>query len=127
MRAPLLWIGTDDGLIHVTQDDGKTWHERDAAELTPWSKVVMIEASHFDANEAYAAVDRHQLEDNEPYIYRTRDAGKTWQTITQRPAGRRLRADGEGRSEAARAARSPAPSAACSSRSTTATTGSRCS
>ena len=42
----------------------------------------MIEASHFDANEAYAAVDRHRLEDYEPYIYRTRDAGKTWQKIT---------------------------------------------
>src|SRR5437773_3870144 len=42
----------------------------------------MIDASHFDANEAYAAVDRHRLEDNEPYIYRTRDGGKTWQGIT---------------------------------------------
>jgi hypothetical protein len=49
---------------------------------------VMIEASHFDANEAYAAVDRHRLEDNEPYVYRTRDAGKTWQKITNGlPAG----------------------------------------
>ena len=51
-------------------------------ELTPWSKVVMLEASHFDVNEAYAAIDRHRLEDNEPYIYRTRDGGKTWQKIT---------------------------------------------
>jgi hypothetical protein len=48
----------------------------------------MLEASHFDANEAYAAVDRHRLEDNEPYLYRTRDAGKTWQKITNGlPAG----------------------------------------
>ena len=48
----------------------------------------MIEASHFDANEAYAAVDRHRLEDNEPYVYRTKDAGKTWQKITNGlPAG----------------------------------------
>jgi photosystem II stability/assembly factor-like uncharacterized protein len=82
VKAPLLWIGTDDGYIHVTQDDGKTWANVTPRELNAWSKVVMLEASHFDANEAYAAVDRHRLEDNEPYIYRTKDAGKTWQTIT---------------------------------------------
>jgi hypothetical protein len=52
------------------------------AAVTPWSRVTMIEASHFDANVAYASVDRHQLQDFEPYIYRTRDAGKTWQRIT---------------------------------------------
>ena len=56
--------------------------------MTAWSKVTMIDASHFDANEAYAAVERHQLEDYEPYIYRTRDGGKTWQKITSGlPAG----------------------------------------
>ena len=87
----------------------------------------MIEASHFDANEAYAAVDRHRLEDYEPYIYRTKDAGKTL-AEDHRPAcrpastcrrSRRIRR-GAGCS-------SPAPSWACSSRSTTATPGSRCS
>jgi photosystem II stability/assembly factor-like uncharacterized protein len=82
LRAPLIWIGTDDGLIHLTPDDGKTWQNATPRELTPWSKVVMLEASHFDANEAYAAIDRHRLEDNEPYIYRTKDAGKTWTRIT---------------------------------------------
>jgi len=82
VKAPLLWIGTDDGYIHITQDDGKTWSNVTPRELNAWSKIVMLEASHFDANEAYAAVDRHRLEDNEPYIYRTRDAGKTWQKIT---------------------------------------------
>ena len=88
VRAPLLWIGTDDGYIHVTQDDGKTWTNVTPRELTAWSKVVMLEASHFDANEAYAAVDRHRLEDNEPYVYRTKDGGKTWQKITNGlPAG----------------------------------------
>jgi photosystem II stability/assembly factor-like uncharacterized protein len=88
LRAPLLWIGTDDGLIKVTPDDGKTWQDVTPRELTAWSKVVMIEASHFDADEAFAAVDRHRLEDNEPYIYRTRDAGRSWQTITRGlPAG----------------------------------------
>jgi photosystem II stability/assembly factor-like uncharacterized protein len=82
LRAPLIWIGTDDGYVHVTPDDGKTWQNVTPRELTSWSKVVMIEASHFDANAAYAAVDRHRLEDNEPYLYRTRDSGKTWTKIT---------------------------------------------
>ena len=82
LNAPLVWIGTDDGLIKVTQNDGQTWQDVTPKELTAWSKVVMIEASHFDANEAYAAVDRHRLEDNEPYVYRTRDGGKSWQRIT---------------------------------------------
>ena len=88
VRAPLLWIGTDDGYIHVTQDDGKNWTNVTPREINAWSKVVMLEASHFDANEAYAAIDRHRLEDNEPYIYRTKDGGKTWQKITNGlPAG----------------------------------------
>jgi photosystem II stability/assembly factor-like uncharacterized protein len=88
VRAPLVWIGTDDGLIQVTPDDGGTWQDVTPRALTPWSKVTMIEASHFNPDEAYAAVERHQLEDYEPYIYRTRDGGKTWQKITNGlPAG----------------------------------------
>jgi len=88
VRAPLIWIGTDDGYIHVTPDDGKTWQNATPRELSAWSKVVMLEASHFDANEAYAAVDRHRLTDNEPYVFRTKDGGKTWQKITSGlPAG----------------------------------------
>ncbi len=83
LRAQTIWIGTDDGLIHKTDDDGKTWADVTPPELTPWSKVVMLIASHFDVNEAFAAVDRHRLTDNEPYIYRTRDGGKTWAKITK--------------------------------------------
>ncbi len=87
-NADLIWIGTDDGYIQKTLDGGKTWQNITPPELTAWSKIVMMQASHFDANEAYAAVDRHRLEDNDPYIYRTRDAGKTWQRITNGlPAG----------------------------------------
>ncbi|HVS82894.1 MAG TPA: hypothetical protein VHE60_14285 [Pyrinomonadaceae bacterium] len=82
LRASMIWIGTDDGLIQGTNDDGKTWKNVTPPALTSWSKVVMIEASHFDVDEAYAAVERHQLEDYEPHIYRTRDAGKTWTEIT---------------------------------------------
>jgi len=82
LRAPLIWIGTDDGLIHATNDDGKTWRNVTPSGVTSWSKVTMIEASHFDAGEAYAAVERHQLEDYEPHLYRTRDGGKSWTEIT---------------------------------------------
>ena len=88
VRAPTIWAGTDDGLVHLTQDEGRTWQNVTPAEITPWTKVVMIDASHFDANTAFAAAERHQLEDYEPHIYRTRDAGRTWQTITRGlPAG----------------------------------------
>ena len=81
LDANLVWVGTDDGLIHVTHDDGKTWHNVTPAEITPWSKVAEIDASHFDANVAYAAVDRHRLEDYTPHVYRTRDGGKSWQEV----------------------------------------------
>jgi len=86
--VPMLWAGTDDGLIHVTTDDGKQWKDVTPPPLTAWSRVTMIEASHFDFNAAYASVDRHQLQDFEPYIYRTRDMGRTWEKITSGlPAG----------------------------------------
>jgi photosystem II stability/assembly factor-like uncharacterized protein len=88
LRAGTVWIGTDDGYFHMTNDDGKTWQNVTPPAVTSWSKVVMMAASYFDVSAAYAAVDRHQLEDYEPYIYRTRDAGKTWQQITTGlPAG----------------------------------------
>ena len=84
----MIWIGTDDGYFQLTNNDGKTWTNVTPPQVTAWSKVVMMEASHFDVNEAYAAVERHQLEDYEPYIYRTRDSGKTWAAITTGlPAG----------------------------------------
>ena len=79
--AKLLWAGTDDGLIHVTRDDGKTWNDVTPPPMTPWSKVSQIEAGHFDAGTAYASVDRHRINDMKPYIYRTHDGGKTWENI----------------------------------------------
>ena len=83
LRASMIWIGTDDGLIQLTKDDGKTWQNVTPPAMTSWSKVVMIEASHFNVDVAYAAVERHQLADYEPHIYRTVDAGKTWSEITK--------------------------------------------
>jgi photosystem II stability/assembly factor-like uncharacterized protein len=73
-----IWVGTDDGRIWRTRDEGARWTEVTPAALTAWSKVGIIEASHFDADTAYAAVDRHRLDDFRAYVYRTHDGGRTW-------------------------------------------------
>src|SRR3974390_1727645 len=83
LKADLLWAGSDTGLLHLTTDGGKTWSNVTPKELGDWDKIAMIEASHFDAATAYAAVDRHRLDDRAPYLYRTRDYGKTWQPIAK--------------------------------------------
>jgi photosystem II stability/assembly factor-like uncharacterized protein len=77
-----LWAGTDDGLIQLTRDAGKTWKNVTPPQLKPWSKVSIIEASHFDAGTAYAAINSFRLDDLRPHIYRTRNYGATWQEIT---------------------------------------------
>lgn len=81
LNKDLIWTGSDDGSIHVTSDGGQNWKNVTPTVLTPWSKVTFIEASHYDANVAFAAVDRHRLDDLKPYIYVTRDSGKSWQEI----------------------------------------------
>jgi photosystem II stability/assembly factor-like uncharacterized protein len=81
-KAEVIWAGSDTGLVHLTTDGGKTWGDVTPKGLSDWSKVTMIEASHFDPAVAYAAVDRHRLDDQAPYLYRTRDYGKTWHPIT---------------------------------------------
>jgi photosystem II stability/assembly factor-like uncharacterized protein len=78
----IIWVGTDDGLIHVTRDGGKAWSNVTPPELKPWMKVSPMDASHFDANTAYAAVNTIRLDDLRPHVYRTRDGGRTWTTIT---------------------------------------------
>jgi photosystem II stability/assembly factor-like uncharacterized protein len=76
-----LWAGTDDGLIQVTRDGGKTWNDVTPPEMKAWAKVSVLEASHADANEAYAAINTVRLDELHPHIYRTRDGGKSWQHI----------------------------------------------
>jgi photosystem II stability/assembly factor-like uncharacterized protein len=77
-----LWAGTDDGLIWITRDGGKSWSDITPKDVTPWSKVTQISASRYDEQTAYASVSRFRINDLHPYIYRTRDGGKTWQSIT---------------------------------------------
>ncbi|PYQ63251.1 MAG: hypothetical protein DMF53_10705, partial [Acidobacteria bacterium] len=76
-----LWVGTDDGLIWRTHDEGAHWDNVTPAGLGPWSKVGILDASHFDPETAYAAVDRHRLDDVKPYIYRTHDGGRHWDLV----------------------------------------------
>jgi photosystem II stability/assembly factor-like uncharacterized protein len=80
--ADTIWAGTDDGLIYITQDAGKSWRNVTPPELKPWSKVSIIEASHFAAGTAYAAINSFRLDDLRAHIYRTRDFGKSWTEIT---------------------------------------------
>jgi len=77
VAAGQIWAGTDTGLIHLTRDNGKTWNNVSPPGLADWSKISLIDAGHFDAGTAYAAIDRHRLDDIGPYIYRTHDFGPT--------------------------------------------------
>ncbi len=78
LKADEIWAGSDTGRIHLTTDGGKTWRDVTPPNLSPWSKLSLIEASHFDPARAYAAVDRHRLGDRKPYLYITHDYGKSW-------------------------------------------------
>ena len=82
LSAAQIWTGSDTGRIFLTRDAGKTWTNVTPPGLSDWSKITQIEASHFAAGEAWAAVDRHRLEDYAPHLYRTRDFGKTWTEVT---------------------------------------------
>ncbi|MBE3126385.1 MAG: glycoside hydrolase [Acidobacteria bacterium] len=79
--ANRIWVGTDDGLIHVTANGGHSWINVTPPQLTPWAKVSVMDAGRFDALTAYAAVNTLRLDDMRPHIYRTHDGGKTWTEI----------------------------------------------
>jgi photosystem II stability/assembly factor-like uncharacterized protein len=83
VNGDLIWAGSNTGLIHLTRDGGKTWNNVTPAGLSDWSEVSLIEASHFDPAVAYAAVSRSRLDDQTPYLYRTRDYGASWQSIAR--------------------------------------------
>ena len=76
-----IWCGTDDGLIHLTTDSGKSWNNVTPPTVSAWQKISVIEAGHFDANTAYAALNTLRLDDLRPHILKTHDGGKTWTEI----------------------------------------------
>ncbi|MGH9928462.1 MAG: WD40/YVTN/BNR-like repeat-containing protein, partial [Pyrinomonadaceae bacterium] len=82
IAAGTIWIGTDNGLVQLTRNEGVTWSEVSPRGLPPWSMMSVIDASPHDVASAYAAIDRHQMDDIAPHIYRTQDYGKTWTAIT---------------------------------------------
>jgi hypothetical protein len=83
LDADIIWAGTDDGLIHITKDGGKSWQNVTPPTLRSWDKISQIDASHFDKNTAYISVNAFRLDDLTPYIYKTKDGGKTWTLITK--------------------------------------------
>jgi photosystem II stability/assembly factor-like uncharacterized protein len=83
LQAGTLWAGTDDGLVWLTRDDGKSWTKVTPRDLPEWSMVSMIEASPHDAGTAYLAIDRHKLDDFNPWIFKTSDFGQTWTRINK--------------------------------------------
>jgi photosystem II stability/assembly factor-like uncharacterized protein len=83
-EAGLIWAGTNDGLVHLTRDGGQSWTNLTAnlPGLPAWGTVSNIEPSRYDAGTAYLTVDFHQVNNRDPYVYRTHDYGKTWKLIT---------------------------------------------
>jgi len=82
LRDHELWVGTDDGLVWRSRDEGAHWSDVTPRAVGPWSKVGMVETSFFDPDTVYLAVDRHRLDDRRPYVYRTHDGGRTWEPAT---------------------------------------------
>ncbi|MHB1765976.1 MAG: WD40/YVTN/BNR-like repeat-containing protein [Gammaproteobacteria bacterium] len=83
LRAGEIWVGTTDGLVWLTRDDGTHWHNVTPPSIKPWSRINRIQASPFSAGAAYLAVNRQRVNDLRPYIYRTNDFGRHWTRITR--------------------------------------------
>lgn len=93
VKQGTLWAGTDDGWVQVSTDDGKTWAKVTPSGIPQWATVDLIDPSPNNANAAYVAVDNHRQDDNKPYIFKTKDLGKTWTQITNGiPEGAYVRA-----------------------------------
>ncbi|MEZ4500241.1 MAG: hypothetical protein R2839_09220 [Thermomicrobiales bacterium] len=80
-KRGLFWAGTDDGLIHLSRDNAKTWKNITPPDLPEWTMISSIELSPFDDKTAYVAGTRYKLDDYDPYLYVTRDLGKSWNRI----------------------------------------------
>jgi hypothetical protein len=126
VTAGLLWAGTDDGYIWVSRDNGANWTNVTPKDIGDFTRISIIEPSHYLSCGAYVAANRYQLGDKRPILYKTTDCGKTWTKIVsgipETEFTRVIREDPSGAGCC-----SPAPNAACGSRSTTARGGRRCS
>ena len=123
----LIWVGSDDGLVHVSRDAGKTWTNvtEHLTGLPEWATIKMIEPSPFDAAVAYAVVDAHMIDDMHPYLYRTRDHGKTWALLSTARCPRTFRSTSCGKIPGRKGCSTREPSEAWCSRPTTARPGNR--
>ena len=81
VKAGVIWVGSDDGLIHVTQDDGKTWQNVTPKDMPEWIRINCIAASPFDAGTAYVAATMYLSDDFHPFLYKTTDYGRSWTKI----------------------------------------------
>jgi photosystem II stability/assembly factor-like uncharacterized protein len=81
VKKDLLWAGSDDGLVHVSPDGGKTWTNVTPPGLPEWATVLCVEPSRFDADTAFVIVDNHRQDDMKPYLFVTSDRGKTWKKL----------------------------------------------
>lgn len=82
VKQGVLWAGTDDGLVHVTTDEGKHWSKVTPKGLPQWAIISIIEPSHYDASTCYLAAHRYKWDDRHPYLFKTTDMGQTWTQIT---------------------------------------------
>jgi photosystem II stability/assembly factor-like uncharacterized protein len=82
LQRGLFWAGSDDGLVHISRDDGKSWQNVTPPDLPPWALISIIEPSPHDPATAYVAATRYKLDDFEPYLYKTSDYGQSWTRIT---------------------------------------------
>ncbi len=77
----IIWAGTDDGLVHLTNDGGKNWKDVTPPALTSWDKISQFDASHFDTKTAFFSVNAFRKDDLRPHVYKTNDGGATWKEI----------------------------------------------
>tara|TARA_R110000765_G_scaffold27827_2_gene67359 strand:- start:3199 stop:6342 length:3144 start_codon:yes stop_codon:yes gene_type:complete len=82
LKEGILWVGSDDGLIHVSKDSGATWENVTPPNMPEWNMINSIEPSYFDEGTCYVAATRYKLGDFQPYLYKTTDYGKSWTKIT---------------------------------------------
>jgi photosystem II stability/assembly factor-like uncharacterized protein len=80
-QAGVIWAGSDDGLVHVTRDDGASWQDVTPKDLPEWATVAAIAPSRWDAATAYLVADAHRLDDETPYLWKTADFGKSWKRL----------------------------------------------